>query len=277
MVQTATWTTYRVPNSLLSDTEESVVGTEFHQEAIGALADMLRDVAIRRGATWGVCEQIALIGLRHEDGTDYDPKPDVMALKRPLPRGNMPSIHLRDAGVPLFIAEVASSSTKVQDQGDKRHAYAAIGIPEYVVFDPAGDVLTVQLLAWRLVAGRYVTWDADAQGWWHSTSLGVSFRATQPFLGVRDRDGTVIEPSGEMRRRARELEAHQRYWEEQYRKLEGQYREQYRGLEGQYRELTERLHEEIGQRADLEKRLAEIEARLGRLPDQPDGEDGGAG
>ena len=60
MVQTATWTTYRVPNSLLSDTEESVVGTEFHQEAIGALADMLRDVAIRRGATWGVCQQIAL-------------------------------------------------------------------------------------------------------------------------------------------------------------------------------------------------------------------------
>src|SRR6184192_1310848 len=95
MAQTATWTTtYRVPESLPSDTEESIVGTEWHQEAIGALADMLRDVAERRGASWGVCEQIALLGLQHEDGTDYDPRPDVMVLRQPLPGGHLSRIHL---------------------------------------------------------------------------------------------------------------------------------------------------------------------------------------
>lgn len=85
MVQTATWTTtYRVPNALPSDTEESVAGSQWHQEARSQLADMLRDIAWRRGATWGVCEWITLIGLQHEDGTDYDPKPDVMVLRQPI-------------------------------------------------------------------------------------------------------------------------------------------------------------------------------------------------
>ncbi len=49
MVQMALWTAYRVPDALPSDTEDSVVGTEWHQEAIGALADIVRDVAVRRG------------------------------------------------------------------------------------------------------------------------------------------------------------------------------------------------------------------------------------
>ena len=60
MTQTATWTTtYRVPDWLASDTEDSIVGTQWHQEASSQLADMLRDVAARRGAAWGVCEWIA--------------------------------------------------------------------------------------------------------------------------------------------------------------------------------------------------------------------------
>jgi len=64
MVQTATWTTYLVPNHLMSDTEESVVGALWHQRSISTLADMLEDVSARRGAVWGVADQIALIG-RH--------------------------------------------------------------------------------------------------------------------------------------------------------------------------------------------------------------------
>lgn len=42
-------TGYDVPDHLLSDTEDSVVGKEWHQEAIGALANMLRGVADQRG------------------------------------------------------------------------------------------------------------------------------------------------------------------------------------------------------------------------------------
>src|SRR5947208_3947424 len=149
MVQTTTWAMpYRVPDTLHSDTEESVVGTQWHQNSISALSDMLEEVARRRGATWGVCNQIALLGLQHEDGTPYNPRPDVMVLAQPLPSGHMSSIPLSEAGVPLFIAEIASDSTVGNDVGDKRVAYAAIAMLECVVCDPAGDLFSPPLLGW---------------------------------------------------------------------------------------------------------------------------------
>src|SRR5579884_2776540 len=147
MVQ-ATWTTsYRVPATLLSDTEESVLGTEWHQDAISSLVDMLREVARRRGAPWGVCSQIALLGLQHDDGTPYDPHPDVMVLAHPLPSGRRASISVHEAGAPLFVAEIASAATVKNDVGDKRLAYAAIGVREYIVFDPDGETLAPPLRA----------------------------------------------------------------------------------------------------------------------------------
>lgn len=206
MAQATTRTTYRVPDALLSDTEESVVGTEWHQDAISALADMLREVARRRGAPWGVCSQIALQGLQHENGTAYDPRPDIMVLRQPLPSGSMSSIPVSMAGSPLFIAEVASESTVKNDVGDKQQAYAAIGVLEYVVFDPDGALLPTILRAWRLESGAYVPLGPDADGTWRSGALDVAFRPAQPYLGVRDRDGTDIELPSVVRARAYHLE-----------------------------------------------------------------------
>lgn len=207
MAQAAMWATpFRVPDWLPSDTEESVVGTEWHQEAIGALADMLREAARRHGASWGVCEQVALRVLSYENGHPYDPRPDVMVLARPLSSGNLSSVHLDDVGAPLFIAEVASDSTVGNDIGEKRRAYAAVGVREYLVFDPDGNLLSAPVLAWRLVSGAYVPSRPDPDGWWRSLSLDVAFHDAQPFLRVRDRDGREIELSRDVRQRAHDLE-----------------------------------------------------------------------
>jgi Uma2 family endonuclease len=225
MARATTWVTpYRVPDTLRSDTEESVVGTQWHQNAISALTDMLEEVARRRGASWGLCNQIALLGLQHEDGTPYNPRPDVMVLAQPLPSGHMSSISLSQAGVPLFIAEIASNSTLGNDVGDKRLAYAAIGVPEYVVFDPDGDLLPLPLFGWRLQAGVYVPWKPEADGSWHSTSLAVAFQPTRPFLGVRDRDGRQIELPRTVRERAEHLEQRLSAVEQQRAELEEQLR-----------------------------------------------------
>lgn len=223
MVRTATWTeTYRVPNALLSDTEESVVGTQWHQEAGWQLADMLRYVAARRGATWGVCEWITLIGLRHEDGTSYDPKPDVMVLRQPLASGSLASVRLDQVGAPLFIGEIASDSTKSNDQGDKKRAYAAIGVAEYVVFDPDGSLLPEPLMAWRLRGGVYEPWLAEADGWWHSSALDVAFQPGRPFVRVRDRDAVELAPSSEVRQRLAEEEQRLAALEEMVQRLRAQ-------------------------------------------------------
>ncbi len=193
------------PDWLPDDTEESVVGTEWHQEAIGQLADMLRDAADRRGSPWGVCEQIELGGLQRRDGTVYAPKPDVMVLPQPL-AGHRARIHLNEAGTPLFVAEVASSSTVRGDREGKREAYAGVGIPEYLIFDPAGHMLDAPIEAWRLpdpAATAYVAWVPERDGWWYSRSLDLAFRPDQPLIAVRDRDGALIETSSRARRTLR--------------------------------------------------------------------------
>jgi len=206
MVQIATG--YRAPDTLLSDTEESVVGTQWHQEAISGLADLLRAVADQRSARWGVCEQIALQGLWHEDGSPYEPRPDVLVLAAPLVSGDLARVPLDAVGAPLFIAEVVSQSTRANDLGDKRQAYAAIGAREYLIFDPSGHLLPTPVQAWRLdpEGGPYIPWTPDRQGWWRSAALQVALRPTPPLLSVRDRDGTPVEPSLESRRRRREAE-----------------------------------------------------------------------
>jgi Uma2 family endonuclease len=197
MLQTkARWATYRVPDSVPDDTEERIVGTEWHQEAIGDTAGKLREGARRQGAAWGVCEQIAIAGLRHADGRPYDPRPDVMVLSRPLPSGSVSTIALVDVGAPLFILEVASRSTMGDDVGDKRQAYEAIGVPEYMVFDPDGALLSMPLLAWRLDGDTYVPWRPGGDGLWHSAALGLSLRATQPLLTVYDHAGQEIPGTG---------------------------------------------------------------------------------
>ncbi len=110
----------------------------------------------------------------------------MLVLRRPL-RGNPSSVRLATVGAPLFAAEMASASTKDNDQGDKRQAYAAIGIPEYLIFDPDGGLLSEPIVAWRLQSGAYVPWLAGADGWWHSTVLDVSFQplGALPVLSVR--------------------------------------------------------------------------------------------
>ena len=193
---TARWATYRVPDALPDDTEERIVGTEWHQEAIGDTAGKVREGGRRQGAAWGVCEQIALAGLRHADGRPYDPRPDVMVLAQPLPTGSISTIALADAGAPLFILEVASRSTMGDDVGDKRQAYETIGAREYMVFDPDGTLLSTPLLAWRLDGDAFAPWHPDEDGLWRSAALGISLRPTQPLLTVYDHAGQEIPGTG---------------------------------------------------------------------------------
>ena len=78
---------FAVPAWLPPDTEESVVGTQWHREATGALATMLVEVGRRHGAGWGIARGIALLdtGARYPDGKPYGPKPDVVTNRRVYP------------------------------------------------------------------------------------------------------------------------------------------------------------------------------------------------
>jgi Uma2 family endonuclease len=231
---------FEVPAWLPADTEESVVGTQWHQEAIDALATMLVEVGRRHGTRWGIARGIALLdtGARYPDGKPYDPKPDVMVLARPLPTGDTAGVSLADVGIPLFVGEVASKSTLGNDMGFKKDVYEFVGVPEYIVFDATGNLIAPALHAWRLEKEAYVPWVAD-DGWWRSRSLGISFQPTQPFMTIRDR-------------KDRQLSLPHQAFEREYT------------LEGVEHEL-----------AEAQRRIAEMEAQLRAL--RADGTSGESG
>jgi hypothetical protein len=94
---------------LPDDTEESILGAEWHQDAISSLCNGLRDVARQGGQPWHVGHQLTLVAW-HPDGSPWQPIPDIMVQ---LQAGATPreEMNARTDGLPALIVEVASSST----------------------------------------------------------------------------------------------------------------------------------------------------------------------
>src|SRR5207245_1289741 len=89
---------------LADDTEESVLGADWHQKAIGSLCNGLREVARAQGRPWHVGNQMTLVAW-HPDGTVWRPKPDVMVHPEAGPR-DREEMHARTDGLPALIIEV---------------------------------------------------------------------------------------------------------------------------------------------------------------------------
>lgn len=155
-----------------------------------------------------------------------------MVFSHPLPNEDISGISMTEAGVPLFIAEVASKSTWGNDLGFKKEVYAFARVSEYITFDPAGHFIAPVLHAWRLEGAAYMPWVADEDGWWHSRALDLALQPTQPFITLRDREG-------------RQISAPRRALEREYR------------LDHVEREL-----------AEAQRRIAEMEARLRQPRDE---------
>ena len=91
---------------------------------------------------------------------------------------------------PDWVLEVASPSTN--DLDFKRRAYAAMGVPEYWLFDPKGDVFPAgqpRLQGLTLADGGYVRLAprlADGLAMIRSGVLGLDLRVEGEFIRMRD-------------------------------------------------------------------------------------------
>jgi Uma2 family endonuclease len=81
------------------------------------------------------------------DLTVDDLEPDVVVIEQ------NEATRTRLTGTPSLVVEVLSSSTRRQDLGSKRLAYAGYGVPAYWVVDPEPPVT---LVAFRLEGDAYV-------------------------------------------------------------------------------------------------------------------------
>ena len=93
---------------------------------------------------------------------------------------------------PDWVLEVASPSTAARDLDAKRHAYAAMAVPEYWLFDPQGDLFppgTPRLQGLTLVRGEYEPLAARLTGGARtirSRALGLDLRAEGKLIRFRD-------------------------------------------------------------------------------------------
>ena len=93
---------------------------------------------------------------------------------------------------PDWVLEVASPSTALADLDEKRRKYAAMGVPEYWLFDPRGTIFArqgkPQLQGLKLVDGHYRPLAAglmDDEGMVRSEVLGLGLRAENELIRFR--------------------------------------------------------------------------------------------
>ena len=91
---------------------------------------------------------------------------------------------------PDFVLEITSRSTRHEDQGPKREAYASLGVGEYWQYDPTGDYLEPSLQGFRLSGRGYEPMPVVAllRGGLtaYSEALGLDLRLERGAFRFRD-------------------------------------------------------------------------------------------
>ncbi len=189
------------------DTEESILGIHLHQTTITNLRWGTNEagrigVAPGQPAKWEATDQLLFLGCVRPNGTAYRTYPDLFVYPHPIdPRPG--SFSLEGDGPPVLIIEVLSDSTYEADLDvarGKGYSYARAGVREYLAIDPTGAFLPEGIRAWRLDAGVYRPWEAEADGHWHSAQIGVAIGLEGMLASVYTREGRRMLHEGEIER-----------------------------------------------------------------------------
>ena len=170
---------------------------------------------------------------------------------------------------PDWVLEVASPSTQTADRRAKRQRYAEIGVPEYWLFAPKGNVYprgTPRLQGLALVDGRYCPLPsqlADGERMIRSEILGLDVYAEGKLLRFRDpTTGSPIRHRPEIkaddeRRRAAVERAEARIEQEAAQR---------KAAEAEAERAEAQAECAKARRKAAEARVAELEAALRRSP-----------
>ena len=193
---------------LHDDEEEDLVGSDWHQRAIVGVFDALQDVAEDAGLTWHVGNQHTLVA-RLPDGRTWRPCPDIMVHPRAGSASREEMVVSVD-GPPALVIEVLSPTTWRYDRDEvqgKGAGYMAIGVDEYLLFDPLGSYLDPPCRAWRQRNGIVEDWLPEPDGRYRSASLGVAFRPEGESLRTYGLTGEPVSTHDERRREIARLRA----------------------------------------------------------------------
>jgi Uma2 family endonuclease len=109
-----------------------------------------------------------------------------------------------EKGPPDLVVEFASRSTVGRDNLGKKEDYAALGVREYVQFDPLGELLTPRLQVYRLGSGGYQRVIALDDAVPSLVVSGYAWLAVGDLLRLRDESTGLSAPTPEEARAAAE-------------------------------------------------------------------------
>ncbi len=142
--------------------------------------------------------------------------------------------------VPNAVFEFTSASTRRNDDVFKPRIYAAIGVPEYFLYDPVGDYLSPRLQGYRLAGtDGYVRIEPDAHDRLHCEQLGLTLELVDGELLLRHAiNGDVLLTEADANAREAEIAKREALrLEERNSTMEAE---------------LQRLREELGKRPDNE-------------------------
>jgi Uma2 family endonuclease len=177
---------------LPDDTEEDLVGADWHQYAIVVLYNGMRDVADLDHLPWHVGNQLTMVGWSPQGV--WRPSPDI-AVYPTAGSALRKEMSVKEDGPPTLVVEVASPSTWAYDVNEvsgKAAGYLGVGVEYYLVFDPTSELLGVPGRGWRQAAGITRDWRPEADGSYRCASLGIALRPEGIILRVLDRAGRSI-------------------------------------------------------------------------------------
>ena len=182
---------------------------------------------------------------------------------------------------PDWVLEVASPSTASKDLDFKRRAYAAMGVPEYWLFDPKGDVFPSgqpRLQGLALSGGGYVRLAprlADGLAMIRSSVLGLDLRVEGEFIRMRDpatkedilhqRELKALAERETARRKDAEAHAEREAARRKDAETHAEQAARRKGAEASAEREAERAKREAADRLVAQARVAELERALRRL------------
>jgi Uma2 family endonuclease len=90
-----------------------------------------------------------------------------------------------ELGAPNLVIEVTSRSTKTRDIGMKKGTYAALGVQEYLLFDPQAEYLKPRFKVFRLQGEEYEQVIVNPESGYQSL-LGLTFHVVDDTLRISE-------------------------------------------------------------------------------------------
>ncbi len=130
-----------------------------------------------------------LLMLYDRNDSNAHVAPDVM-IALGVPWGKRDNYKIWEEGkAPDLVIEVTSKSTKLRDTGFKKDLYEALGVLEYLLFDPRNEYLKPRFQVFRLEANQYVQVLTPEITGYVSCATGLEFRVVDDQLRIFEGKG----------------------------------------------------------------------------------------